>query len=279
MNMPDQGGGWMKIAITGKGGVGKTTIAGTIARLLAERGRRVYAIDADPDANLASAIGVAPADAASVTPIAEMNELIKDRTGAEPGSMAPVFRMNPRVDDLPESLSVEAHGVRLLKLGTVKKGGSGCICPESSLLRSLVSHLVLNETDAVILDMEAGIEHLGRSTARGVDAMVVVVEPGRRSIQTAEAVNRLAADIGITNVFLAVNKVTEADADFCEHIDEYFNDGEKNSLPVLECLPFDEQVRKADLEGVAAYDAAPGFVEVVSRLLDRLMDEIGLSND
>lgn len=264
----------MKLAITGKGGVGKTTVAGTLARILAERGLRVYAIDADPDANLASAVGIASEEAAAITPISSMNKLIEERTGAAPGSMAPVFKLNPRVDDLPAGLSVEKHGVRLLKLGTVKKGGSGCICPESSLLRSLVSHLVLYEKEAVILDMEAGIEHLGRATARGVDAMLVVVEPGRRSLQTAEAVQRMAADIGVDNVYLIVNKVTASDESFCRHIEDYFTGGADNSLPLLGCLPFDEQVRQADLDGVAAFDAAPGYVHEVARILDALEEQI-----
>ncbi|MHB1382680.1 MAG: ATP-binding protein [Thermoleophilia bacterium] len=259
----------MKLAITGKGGVGKTTVSGTLARILADKGVTVYAIDADPDANLASAVGIAAEDAASIIPISSMNELIKERTGAEPGTSAPVFKLNPRVDDLPAGLSVEQHGVRLLKLGTVKKGGSGCICPESSLLRSLVTHLVLYEKEAVILDMEAGIEHLGRATAKGVDAMLVVVEPGRRSLQTAEAVQRMAADIGVDNVFLVVNKVTTSDDEFCRHIEDYFSEG-GGGLPLLGCLPFDEQVRKADLDGVAAFDAAPAYVTEVAVVLDKL---------
>jgi CO dehydrogenase maturation factor len=254
-------------------------VSGTLARILADRGLRVYAIDADPDANLASAVGISDEAAAAITPIAEMNELIKERTGAAPGTSAPVFKLNPRVDDLPAELSVEENGVYLLKLGTVKKGGSGCICPESSLLRSLVSHLVLYEKEAVILDMEAGIEHLGRATAKGVDAMLVVVEPGRRSIQTAEAVRRMADDIGVNNVYLVVNKVTENDGDFCDHIEDYFSAGADSGLPLLGCLPFDEDVRKADLDGAAAFDAAPGYVAEVSRVLDLLEAKLSASEN
>lgn len=256
----------MKLAITGKGGVGKTTVAGTIARILASRGMRVWAVDADPDANLASAIGISPETAASITPISEMTHLIKERTGAAPGEPAPVYKMNPRVDDLPESLSVEAHGVRLLRLGTVVTGGAGCICPESALLKSLLSHLLLGERDVVIVDMEAGLEHLGRATARGVDAMLVVVEPGRRSIQTAESIDRLAADIGITNVYMVVNKVTEADNDFCREL------GKTHS--VIGCLPFSEEVRRADLAEAAPFDVAPGYVAQVEKILSSLEPEL-----
>ncbi len=252
----------MKLAISGKGGVGKTTVAGTLARILAARGMRVLAVDADPDANLASAVGVPPQAAESIVPIAEMSGLVRERTGAEPGAMAPVYKMNPRVDDIPESMAVEAHGVRLLRLGTVKKGGAGCICPESALLRALISHLLLAEKDVVILDMEAGLEHLGRGTARGVDAMLVVVEPGRRSLQTADAAGRLAAEIGIPRVAMVVNKVTAADAGFCNDLAQQYD--------VLGCLPFDEKVRLADLKEQAPFDAAPAYAAAVAGILDKL---------
>lgn len=256
----------MKLAITGKGGVGKTTVAGTMARLLAENGKRVYAVDADPDANLAAAIGIDPVAADSITPIAEMGDLIKERTGAEPGSQAPVFKMNPRVDDIPDRLSVEEHGVHLLRLGTVKKGGAGCVCPESSLLRALLTHLLLTDRDVVIVDMEAGIEHLGRATARGVDAMLVVVEPGRRSLHTATAIQKLAGEIGIKKILVVANKITEADSDFCDDL--------KQEFAVLGCLPFSEEVRRADLDERAPYDAAPGYREQVREIMDRLIEVI-----
>jgi CO dehydrogenase maturation factor len=252
----------MKLAVTGKGGVGKTTLAGTLARILAARGWRVYAVDADPDANLASAVGIEAGAAAAITPISGMTDLIRERTGAEPGAMTPVYKMNPRVDDLPDSLSVEAHGVRLLRLGTVKKGGGGCICPESALLRSLLSHLLLVGKEAVIVDMEAGIEHLGRATARGVDAMLVVVEPGRRSVQTAEDISRLAGEIGVSHVSLVVNKVTPADEEFCRQLAKQHD--------VLGCLPFIEDVRRADLAEQAPFDASPEYRRLVEQVLDKL---------
>ena len=173
----------MKIAVSGKGGVGKTTFSALLIRALNESGKHVLAIDADPDANLASALGIK--DANKITPISEMKDLIFERTEAKPGTIGGFFKLNPKVDDLPDSLSVKFENIKFMRLGEIKKGGSGCICPESTLLKALVTHIVLARDEVVVMDMEAGIEHLGRATAKAVDKLIVVVEPGRRSIETA----------------------------------------------------------------------------------------------
>ncbi|MCL4535884.1 MAG: carbon monoxide dehydrogenase accessory protein CooC [Bacteroidetes bacterium] len=254
----------MKLAITGKGGVGKTTLAGLLARLYAQEGYRVLAIDADPDANLASAVGFAPAEAARIAPISGMADLIEERTGARPGSQAPIFRLNPRVDDIPDRFSAVHEGVKLLVMGTVKKGGSGCVCPENVLLRQLVSHLLLGRQEVVILDMEAGIEHLGRATAQAVDALIVVVEPGRRSLQTAEQIRTLAADIHIPRVFVVGSKVQGAE-------DEAFV---REGLPDTEVLGFvslNPEIAEADRRGVSPFDLAPRSVAEARSIRDRLM--------
>jgi CO dehydrogenase maturation factor len=254
-----------KIAVTGKGGVGKTTLAALLAYIFAAQGESVIAIDADPDANLASALGFPSDIIARITPIAAMEELIYERTGAQPGTTGGYFTLNPRVDDIPDHFSATYRGVRLLVLGTVKSGGAGCICPESALLRSLMTNLILFRNEVVIADMEAGIEHLGRATAQAVDAMIVVVEPGRRSLQTAETIRRLAGDLGLQNVFVVGNKIRgEQDREFI-----------RDNLPdfrVLGFMPFSANAIRSDVEGKAVYDVAPELVAEAERIAEALRE-------
>jgi CO dehydrogenase maturation factor len=254
-----------KIAITGKGGVGKTTLASLLAYIYTQRGQRVLAIDADPNANLASALGFPEEVVAQITPIAEMEELIYERTGAKPGEYGGFFKLNPRVDDIPDRFSAEWRGVRLLVMGSIKGGGSGCVCPESALLKNLVTHLLLQRSEVIILDMEAGIEHLGRGTAQAVDAMIVVVEPGQRSLQTAQTISRLAADIGINEIYVVGNKVRgQADRDFITE-----------GLPGFKILGFLSEsplAIEADRRGISVFDLDPQMVEEAQAIAD------GLSN-
>jgi len=252
-----------KVAITGKGGVGKTTLAALLAHLYAEQGHRVIAIDADPDSNLASALGVPDEVAAEIRPIAEMSDLIAERTGAQPGGYGVFFRLNPRVDDIPERFSLVHDGVSLLVMGSVDTGGSGCVCPESVMLKTLVTHLLLRRDEVLIMDMEAGIEHLGRATAQAVDAFIVVVEPGRRSVQTAKTILRLAADIAMPHVYAVGNKVRSPR-------DETFIRENLGGIPLLGLLPMTEHAIEADLRGVAIYDVAPELVEGAARILEAL---------
>src|SRR4030066_571197 len=185
----------MKIAISGKGGVGKTTFASFLIRAFAEEGKKVLAIDADPDANLAQALGIPHSP--DIVPISDMKELIEERTETKLGTMGFFFKLNPKVDDLPDKLSIKIDNIKLMVLGGVKKGGAGCICPESTLLKNLVRYIVLAREEVIVLDMEAGLEHRGRGTAMAVDRLIVVVEPGRRSIETAYQIQRLANHIGL----------------------------------------------------------------------------------
>ncbi len=235
----------MKLAVSGKGGVGKTTFSALLIRTLNDQGKRVLAIDADPDANLAAALGIP--DAEKIVPIAEMKELIFERTEAQPGSIGGFFKLNPKVDDLPDSLSAKLENIKLMRLGGVKKGGGGCICPESTLLRALMLHIVLARDEVVVMDMEAGIEHLGRATASAVDKLIVVVEPGRRSMDTAGHIKKLASEIGLKNIALVGNKIRgEKDEEFLKkHLSDY---------EFLGFIRQDEALIEADLDGVSPYD-------------------------
>ena len=251
----------MKLAVSGKGGVGKTTFSSLLARTLSDRGKTVLAIDADPDANLAAALGIADAD--KVTPIAEMKELIFERTGAQPGTIGGFFKLNPKVDDIPDTLSVRLDNIKLMRLGSVKKGGSGCLCPESTLLKALVTHVVLGRDEVVIMDMEAGIEHLGRATAQAVDKLIVVVEPGRRSIDTAEHIRRLASEIRLNQIAIVGNKIRGPK-------DEDFLRSHLTDFEFLGFLPYDDTLIEADLSGASPYDTASTARQVVAGIIDKL---------
>ncbi|MDR2442375.1 MAG: AAA family ATPase [Deltaproteobacteria bacterium] len=242
----------MKIAISGKGGVGKTTLSATLAYLFKEDGSKVLAIDADPDANLAGALGFK--DLKGLVPISEMKELVAERTGSEPGTYGTFFSINPKVDDLPDTMAKEINGIKFMTLGGVKKGGGGCICPESVLLKSLVMNLVLARDEVVILDMEAGLEHLGRATSTGVNALIVVAEPGQRSLETVRIVKRLCADLHIKRVAVVGNKVrNQGDRDFIEN--------NVDGLEVLGHIPFADSIVDADRLGVAVFEHSPEAVE------------------
>ncbi|MBW1849516.1 MAG: AAA family ATPase [Deltaproteobacteria bacterium] len=251
----------MKLAISGKGGVGKTTFSALLARNLAEQGNRVLAIDADPDANFAAALGIPNAD--KITPIAEMKDLIFERTEAKPGTVGGFFKLNPKVDDLPDTLSAEMDNIKLMRLGSVKKGGSGCLCPESTLLRALVTHIVLLRNEFVVMDMEAGIEHLGRATATAVNRLIVVVEPGRRSIDTADHIRKLASEINIKNISVVGNKIRgKKDEDFLRtHL---------SGFEFLGFLPYDDVLIEADLNGVSPFDTDSPSKALVKDMISKL---------
>jgi CO dehydrogenase maturation factor len=250
----------MKLAISGKGGVGKTTLAALLAQAYADAGREVLAADADPSPCLAGALGFPAALRARLRPIAEMNDLIYERTGAKPGTIGGFFTLNPRVDDIPERFSVTHRGVRLLEMGAVDTGGSGCICPEAALLKTLFTHLLFRKDEVLILDMYAGVEHLGRATVDFVDAMLVVVEPTRRSLGTAEQIKKLANDIGLRRLWLVGNKVRNPE-------EEAFLRTETPGLPVLGILPADLAVQEADRLGIAVYDYVPALREAAKNMI------------
>ncbi|PIP67725.1 MAG: carbon monoxide dehydrogenase [Candidatus Omnitrophica bacterium CG_4_9_14_0_2_um_filter_42_8] len=201
----------MKIAVSGKGGVGKTSVAAGLVIFFEKQGKRVIAIDADPDANLAATLGFSVSERPS--PISELKKIILERTG-EVGTF---FKLNPKVDDIPDKFSARKGNIRLIEMGTVKKGGAGCVCPESAFLKALLSHIFLNRDEVVIVDMEAGIEHLGRGTAQSVEKFLIVVEPNNTSLDTAKKINSLAEGLGIKDVSVIGNKIrSDKDKDFID---------------------------------------------------------------
>ncbi|RMG68181.1 MAG: carbon monoxide dehydrogenase [Nitrospirae bacterium] len=256
----------MKIAITGKGGVGKTTLSSVLSYLYAREGKRVLAVDADPDANLAQAFGLSEEQITSIRPISEMKDLIAERTGARPGSMGGIFKLNPRVDDIPEEFGYRINGITLLVMGKSKEAASGCYCPENIFLRRLLSHLVIERDEVVIVDMEAGIEHLTRGTAQGVDAFVVVVEPGQRSIQTAHQVKEMAEGLGVKRVYVVANKIHRA-----EELD--FIKNAIKGMELLGSISFRADIMQADLSGRPPYEVSPETVREIEDIKSRL-DEL-----
>ena len=256
----------MKLAITGKGGVGKTTLASTLARLYADEGRTVLAADVDPDANLGLALGLSQAEVDAIVPISKMRTLVEERTGANEANK--FFKLNPYVADIPEKYAREVNGVKLLVMGTVDVGGSGCVCPEHVMLKAILSSLTYRKNDVVIMDMEAGLEHLGRGTAANMDRFVVVVEPGARSVQTYNNVKRLASDLGVKRVQVAANKIRD------ERDEEII----RQSIPPEDLLGFihyNPDIMDADRQGKSPYDFSPTAIEEIRKMkaiLDR--DEI-----
>jgi CO dehydrogenase maturation factor len=251
----------MKLAITGKGGVGKTLLTALLAKEFARNGYSVLAIDADPDTNLASALGFPNPE--GITPICEMKELIEERTGVKPGQPGSIFKLNPKVDDLPEKYAQKLDGIRLMVMGKVKRGGSGCYCSENSLLQALMAHLLVSRNEIVLLDMAAGIEHLGRATARSVDKLIIVVEPGKKSIETALRIKKLAQDIGITNIAAAGNKLrNDLDKEFMI-----------NSLPdftFLGFIPYDPAIIDAEISNSQTLDVSKPVIKSVLDIYTKL---------
>lgn len=257
----------MKIAISGKGGVGKTTLSALLAQVYADAGRDVLAVDGDPSPCLAGALGFPDQVQGKLSPIAEMDALIEERTGAKPGTSGGFFTINPRVDDIPERFSATHRRVRLLEMGSVDLGGAGCICPESAMLKTLFTHLLFRDDEVLILDMYAGVEHLGRATVDFVDAMIIVVEPTRRSLGTAKQIKKLANDIGLERLWLVGNKVRNQE-------EKEFLLAESPGLPLLGTLAADFGVQEADRLGIPVYDHVPTLRDAAQKMAKTLDESI-----
>ncbi|MFH1287606.1 MAG: AAA family ATPase [bacterium] len=253
----------MKIAVSGKGGVGKTTLVSLLAFVFASKGNKVLAIDADPDSNLGLSLGLSLKETKDILPLSEMKELIAERTGTKPGISNPFFKMNPKVDDIPEKYGKSINNdIKLLVLGGLKTGGAGCFCPENALLKTLLKHLLVNREEIVLIDMEAGIEHLSRGTAQSVDALIIVIDSGIKSLQTAYTIERLAKELTIKNIFIVVNRI-RTDEEKKKVQDEI-------KLPILGFISFDQDILKQDQIGNYRFDKNSKIVEEINSIVNSL---------
>lgn len=255
----------MKIAIAGKGGVGKTTIAAALAMLFSGDQKNVVAIDADPDSNLASALGVPKQTREQIVSLSQMYDLIEERTGVRPGgSYGALFSLTPKVDDLLDRYAVDVNGVKLMVLGTIKTANSGCFCPENALLKAFLNHLILNRDDTLLMDMEAGLEHLGRGTTKNINILLVIVEPGMKSLETAQKIKMLAKELGIKRILAIANKVrTEEEKAAIKR------ELKAIEMDILGSLPYDEEVSAADLADTSL-PADGTFFNKMKKIKERL---------
>ena len=244
----------MKIAITGKGGTGKTTIAAVLAHLFKKESYEVLAVDADPDANLAEALGASKKELEGIIPISSQRKLIQDRTGAKPRQFGQLFKLNPTVSDIPDNFCVSVRGIKVLVMGSIERGGDGCACPENVLLRSLLSEILLNRNEVILVDMEAGIEHLGRATAQSIDTMLIVVEPGQRSIQTAETILKYGGQIGIHSFGIIANKIQNKEQALW--IQQQFSEEQ-----FLGSLSYSPIIGQSDRDGLPLIDSLDSKIE------------------
>ncbi|WP_456472966.1 ATP-binding protein [Methanocaldococcus sp.] len=230
----------MKIAITGKGGVGKTFISSTLMRLFEKKGFKVIGVDCDPNPTLALSFGIED----NIIPLSKRHDIIEEKTGAKPGTYGSIFKLNPKVDDLIDKVGYKIGNITILVMGTIEEGGEGCVCPASVLLRRLLRHLIVKRDEVVILDMEAGIEHFGRKTIDSVDLMLIVIEPTKKSLITAKRMKKLANDLGIKNIKVIVNKVRNEDKELLKNMVE-----KELGLEILGFVPYDEKVIESEFLG------------------------------
>ena len=238
-------------------------LASFLSTIFAESAYSVLAIDADPNTNLAATLGFPNSN--EIIPISEMADLIEERTGGRPGELTTFFKVNPKVNDLPEKYCLEHNGIKLMVMGRLKRGGTGCYCPENALLEALVTHLLLERNEVVIMDMEAGVEHLGRGTAKAVDKLIIVVEPSRRSIETAYRIRELAKDIGLQNIGAVGNKI-RSEKDKVSLV---------SNMPGFEFLgfvPYDQAIVEADLAGSPLVNSSPKVMSEVTDIVARIIE-------
>ncbi|MCL5408661.1 MAG: P-loop NTPase [Candidatus Omnitrophica bacterium] len=249
----------MKIALSGKGGTGKTTLSAGFATYFSQKGKRVIVIDADPDTNLQITLGIK----GEITPLSEMKSLIYERTGVDTENPSLIFKMNPKVDDVPEKFFLRSGNILFGIMGTVKGAGLGCMCPENTFLKAFLRHIIFARDDVVILDMEAGIEHLGRGTVAGMDWLIVVTEPGQKSVDTALKINKLAKEVKIKNIGIIENMVRGEK-------EKEFLDSNLDKFQILGTIPYYEKIRESEIKGTCFWENEPSFLKDIEKIIKKM---------
>lgn len=263
----------MKISVTGKGGVGKTLVTGVLSNFFAKKGFKVLAIDADPSPNLALSLGIPIEQASKIMPVSENSGLIEQKTRTK---IEGVYRLSFRIDDIIENFAVRSpNGVSLLVMGTVRSAGAGCTCPANAVIRSLLRHLLVERDEVVIMDMEAGIEHMGRGTAKQVEVMLIVTESSLKSMETGKRIYNLGREAGIEKAFLVGNKVKDANEG---KVIERF--ASSNGIPLFELIPYDEEVWKADMRGEPpnSQTKISKSVSIIQNIGEKLIEQYSITD-
>ncbi|MCS7180838.1 MAG: AAA family ATPase [bacterium] len=249
----------MKIAISGKGGTGKTTISTCLTQIFLKRGKRVILIDADPDSNIKTTLNIKE----EITPLIELKEIIAERTGTTPGERAIVFKMNPEVDDIPDRFFYKNGNLLVGVLGTVRGGGLGCMCPENAFLKAVLRNLILKRNEVVIIDMPAGIEHLGRGTTEGIDWLLIITEPTEKSIDTTERIEKLAKEIKIKRIGVIGNKVES-------EVERNFISEKLKNLNILGFIPYFQEIKKGEIEGKTPWEVVDKILDYFNEIVEKL---------
>lgn len=264
----------MKLSVAGKGGVGKTLIAGTLARLFAQDGYNVLAIDNDNAMNMSYTLGIKSEVKEKITPISDMKKLVKERTDVAGGGTG-IYNINPEVSDIPDRFKVPGpDGLELLVLGGIEEPSTGCLCPENALIRTLLHNLFIKRDEVVVVDFEAGLEHLGRGTAKGIDVMLVITEPSQKSLDLSKKIIELSKKLGVINIYLIANKISDENQLQIIHdrIEEW-------DVPLYHSVPMDPEIGAADLKGESPLDHNPNSpamdkIKTLYSKLKKLKEEI-----